>query len=166
MSLSYEEIIHGEITARAVPGARHEVICSRLHTVVKASVANMASTRLLSRRAQVNVLGGTTLRPDLALLTAANDKLWLVAEIISSDDHRVDTVVKKQIYEDIKVPRLWMIDPRYDNIEVYHATEYGMMLKGIFAGKDILAEQLLPEFQVSVEELFSETSSNGAAGDL
>ena len=56
-------------------------------------------------------------RPDLALVTAATGKAWLVAEIIDSADHRPDTVLKKAIYEDFKVPRVWMVDPRYDNVE-------------------------------------------------
>jgi len=53
------------------------------------------------------------------------------------------------------VPRLWMIDPRYDNIEVYHATEYGLKLIGILAGREVLEERLLPEFQITVGELFA-----------
>ena len=130
------------------------MICSRLHTVVNASTANVASTRLLPPRSQVQVAAGTMLCPDLALVTLATGKLWLAAEIVSSDDHRNNTVVKKQIYEEVKVPRLWMIDPRYDNVEIYHCTEYGLMLKGILAGQEILTETLLPEFQLRVAELF------------
>ena len=93
-------------------------------------------------------------RPDLALVTAATGKLWLAAEVISSDDHRTDTVVKKQVYEALNIPRLWMIDPRYDNVEVYHGTQYGLMLKGILAGREVLTEQLLPAFQLIITELF------------
>ena len=89
-------------------------------------------------------------------MTAANGKLWLAAEIVSSDDHRNDTVIKKQIYEAVKLPRLWMIDPRYDNVEIYHNSEYGMILKAMLAGREILSEKLLPEFELSVEELFRE----------
>ena len=98
---------------------------------------------------------GSTLRPDLALVTAATNKLWLAAEVVSSEDHRADTVVKKEIYETIKVPRLWMVDPRYDNVEVYHASEYGMRLQHILAVSDVLTEKLLPEFQISMTELFA-----------
>ena len=47
-----------------------------------------------------------------------------------------------------------MIDPRYDNVEVYHSTPYGMVLKGILAGSEVLSEKLLPEFQIVIEELF------------
>lgn len=155
MSLTYEEILDGAVLARLAPGPRHELICARLHTAVKASVANMPSARLLAPRAEVTVSNGTTLRPDLALVTVATGKLWLAAEIVSSDDHRADTVIKKQIYEDTKVPRLWMIDPRYDNVEVYHAGEYGLKLQGILASREVLTESLLPEFQLSVVALFA-----------
>ena len=155
MSEPYEEIFDGATTPRKTPGARHELICLRLHAVVQAGVANVPSTRLLAPRTQVRVAATTTLCPDLALVTAATSKLWLAAEIVSSDDHRADTVVKKQIYENIKVPRLWMIDPRYDNVEVYHASAYGLMLKGILAGREVLTENLLPEFALTISELFA-----------
>jgi hypothetical protein len=154
MSHPYEEVIEGTKLTRAAPGKRHELICSRLHECVRASVANFAGTRLLPPRTEVQISLQTKVCPDLALLAAANGKLWLAAEIVSSDDHRADTVIKKQIYEEVKLPRLWMIDPRYDNVEVYHCSEYGMILKAMLAGREILTERLLPEFQLSVDELF------------
>lgn len=156
MSQPYEETFNGEVVRRRAPGARHELICSRLHAVVKASVANFAGTRLLEPRAEMRVASDTTLCPDLALVTAVTGKLWLAAEIVSSNDHAADTVVKKQLYEDIKVPRLWMIDPRYDNVEVYHSGEYGLKLQGILAGQEILSEKLLPKFQIVIADLFAD----------
>ena len=155
MSAPYEEMFDGVVMPRKSPGTRHELICSRLHGTMTASVANLASARLLPARAQVRVATDTRLCPDLALVTVATGKLWLAVEIVSSDDHRNDTVVKKQIYEEIKLPRLWMVDPRYDNIEVYHVTEYGLMLKGILAGREVLTEKLLPGFELVVAELFA-----------
>ena len=154
MSETYEEIVEGETYLRMPPGARHEVICTRLHELIAASLANIATTRLLPRRSVVQIASGTLVRPDLALVTVATGKIWLAAEIISSDDHRPDTVTKKQIYEELNIPRLWMIDPRYDNVEVYHGSQYGLMLKRILAGRETLTEQLLPTLQVTIAELF------------
>ena len=154
MSEQYEEIVEGETCLRMPPGARHEAICTRLHELIAASLANIATTRLLPRRSVVQIASGTLVRPDLALVTLATGKIWLAAEIISSDDHRPDTVTKKQIYEELNIPRLWMIDPRYDNVEVYHGSQYGLMLKRILAGRETLTEQLLPTLQVTVAELF------------
>jgi Uma2 family endonuclease len=154
MSQAYEETLNGAPLVRPPPGTRHEAICKRLHRCIHASVANLSSTRLLPPRSQVALSSDTIVCPDLALVTTATDKLWLAAEIVSSEDHAPDTVVKKQIYEEMRLPRLWMLDPRYDNVEIYHATQYGMALKAILAGKEVLTERLLPEFEISVSELF------------
>lgn len=154
MSLPYEEILSGTPLLRSAPGARHELICARLHRAIHASVANLSSTRLLPPRAAVRLSASSLVRPDLALVASATNRLWLAAEIVCSDDHAPDTVMKKQVYEDMKLPRLWMIDPRYDNVEVYHSSPYGLVLKEILAGRETLSERLLPEFQIGVAELF------------
>lgn len=155
MSFAYEEILEGTPTLRQPPGERHERICARLHSLVADSVAKNPTARLLLRRTEVVLSRHATLRPDLALVTAATGKLWLAAEIIQSGDHHPDTVIKKSLYEELRIPRVWMIDPRYDNVEVHHATQFGLALKGILAGQELLTEGLLPEFQVVIKELFN-----------
>ena len=154
MSEPYEELLSGEWHLRLGPGERHERICARLHEIMLASVANYPATKLLPPRMKIPLNQYHTIRPDLALVTSANNRLWLAVEIVSPDDHRADTVIKKQIYEDVKVPRLWMIDPRYDNVEIYASNEYGLVLGAILAGDETLTEKLLPEFELSVRELF------------
>ena len=155
MNRPYEEIFGGESFPRSAPGERHEMICERLHAAMTASVSNLSSTQLLAPRTKVHVSRSTAICPDLALVTVSTGKLWLAVEIISREDHHADTVVKKQLYEDIRVPRLWMIDPRYDNVEIYHSTEFGLALKGILAGSETLTEKLIPEFQIVIAELFA-----------
>lgn len=155
MSLSYKEIIEGQTILRAAPGTRHELICGRLHALVHASVANLTSTQLLPPRTQVKLSNDTVICPDLALVTRPTGKLWLVAEIVNSGDHQPDTVVKKQIYEEVRLPRLWMVDPRYDNVETYHGSQYGLALKSILAGREELSEKLIPEFHLVVKDLFA-----------
>ncbi|HTL56698.1 MAG TPA: Uma2 family endonuclease [Candidatus Limnocylindrales bacterium] len=158
MSVPYQETLSGTPLLRKPPGERHELICSRLHRTVQASVSALTSTRLLAPRDEVRLSPTTLVRPDLALVTAATGKLWLAAEIVSSDDHATDTVVKKQLYEELKLPRLWMVDPRYDNVELYSAGPYGMVLQGILGGNEVLTEKLLPDFQISITELFKPAS--------
>ena len=154
MSEPYEEIVEGETYLRMPPGGRHELICSRLHDLIATSLADISTTRLLPRRSVVQISSGTIVRPDIALVTIATGKIWLVAEIISSDDHRPDTVMKKQLYEELNSPRLWMIDPRYDNVEIYHGSPCGLALKCILANREILTEALLPGFEIVIKDLF------------
>lgn len=155
VSRPYEEILDGETLPRSAPGERHEQICDRLHRELAVSVHGLAATQLLAPRTPVQVARTTLLCPDLALVTAATGKLFLAVEIVSRDDHRADTVTKKEIYEQLRVPRLWMVDPRYDNVEIYHAFEFGLRLQGILAGSEWIEEKLVPQFRLTVAELFA-----------
>jgi Uma2 family endonuclease len=155
MSRSYEEILEGATHARSAPGERHEKICASLHDKMAAGVNGLTGTQLLAPRTAIKVSPLCLICPDLALVTAANGRLFLAVEIISRDDHQTDTVTKKEIYEKICVPRLWIVDPRYDNVEVYHSTQWGLALKSILAGREIVQDPLLPEFQVTVTDLFA-----------
>lgn len=148
----YEEIVRGETLKRLAPGDRHEAICQRLHEVVGQNL--VPTTRLLAPRTIIELIPGTLVRPDLVLVTALTSKPWLIAEIVDAYDHGSDTVTKKMVYEESRLPRLWMIDPRYNNVEVYHGTVYGLSLRDMLAGRQVLTEKLLPELQISAAELF------------
>jgi len=156
MSAIYEEIINGETLIRSAPGARHEKICAFLHDRISSILPEKSPARLLTPRSIVQLSAGIMLRPDLALVTAATNKVWLAVEIVDSHDHRPDTVLKKGLYEDFNLPRLWMIDPRYNNVEMYHGTTYGLALKGILAGSESLQEPLLPLFKLTINEIFAD----------
>jgi Uma2 family endonuclease len=155
MSQAYEEIFEGETLLRCAPGSRHERICARLHDRIADRLAQGAVSRVLSPRSIVQLSPGTLVRPDLAVVTIATGKLWLAVEIVDSEDHHPDTVLKKGVYEQFNIARLWMVDPRYDNVETYHGTSYGLALRGILAGTERLTEPLLPDFDVKVAELFA-----------
>ena len=154
MSAPYEEILSGESLWRLPPGSRHEIIAERLHARVALCAAAITTARLLPLRSVVQICPGTLLRPDLTLVTAATGKAWLIAEVVDTVDHHADTVVKKTIYEDVRLPRLWMVDPRYDNVEVYHGSPYGLALRRILSHRDLLTEALLPELSLGMAELF------------
>jgi Uma2 family endonuclease len=155
MSRPYEEILEGATLPRSAPGDRHEQICARLHREIAAGIAGLTSVRLLAPRTQVPLSRTTAFCPDLALVMESTGKLFLAVEIVSREDHRTDTVTKKEIYEQHRVPRLWMVDPRYDNVEIYHAFEFGLKLHGIFAGNELLQEKVIPQFKMTVAELFA-----------
>lgn len=155
MSAPYEEILAGESVLRNPPGARHEAVCARLHQLLGAATAGNPTSRLLAARHVVELGPGTLLRPDAAIVTVATGKVWLAVEVIEAGDQHVDTVRKKELYENARLPRLWMVDVRYDNAEVYSGGPHGLALNHILASGDCLTEKLLPGLSVGMKDLFA-----------
>src|SRR4051812_30443634 len=124
MSAAYEEIIDGETLDRRAPSGSHELLVGRLHALVARAIPPNSALQLLPPRASLQLADNCVLRPDLVVIRrdptlAASAQLYLVAEVLAPGDHHVDTFIKKQIWSEIRLPRLWMVDPRYLNVEVY-----------------------------------------------
>ncbi|MGB7218071.1 MAG: Uma2 family endonuclease [Vicinamibacterales bacterium] len=81
----------------------------------------------------------------------------LVVEILSPGTRKTDEVTKRKLYERSDVQEYWVVDPELDAIKVYRRDG------GVFArtaelaaeAGDILTTPLLPEFSVSLAEIFA-----------
>ncbi len=160
MSEAYEEVIQGEVASRRPPPAAHETLVNRLHALVAAALTAEAGLQLLPRRASLQLADDCILRPDLTVIRTAPelagpDRLYLVAEVLLPGDHHLDTFVKKQLWSELRLPRLWMVDPRYLNVEVYGVGEYGFTLIDILAHHHPLTDPKLPGLGCSMDELFA-----------
>lgn len=161
MSEEYEEIISGERNLRRPPTAAHEALVNRLHQLVAQALPLNSTLRLLAPRSELSLDSGTVLRPDLSLIrqgpsegATSTVQLYLVAEVLQPGDHHFDTVVKKQLWTDGRLPRLWMVDPRYLNVEVYGSVEHGFTLLDILANHHPLTDPHLPGLNCPMTELF------------
>lgn len=155
MNAGYEEILEGEAVQRIAPGARHELVRTRLHDLFASAVKNVPDLQLKEPFTLLELSPGDWVHPDLTIFDASNGRPHLVVEVIDARDHTPDTVIKKRLYEKAQIPRVWMIDPRYNNAEIYHATPHGLALRGIFAGSETLTDNRLPAFHLSVDALFA-----------
>lgn len=160
MNEAYEELLQGETIHRRSPSSEHELLVTRLHALVARSLPLNSALRLLPPRSELLLGGHSVLRPDLAVIRAdpgdtGTAQLYLVAEVLLPGDHHVDTVVKKQLWADAKLPRLWMVDPRYLNVEVYGIGEYGFTLTDILAHHHSLTDPHLPGLGCTMDDLFA-----------
>ena len=164
MTEGYEEVIDGEVQLRRAPSAEHERLVARIHRLVADTLSPNSALRLLPPRSGLRLAESVTLRPDLALVRVpaetgeeeATPQLYLVAEVLHPGDHHLDTVVKKQLWSDLRLPRLWMVDPRYLNVEVYGCGEYGFTLLHILANRDRLTDPYLTGLACPMGELFAD----------
>jgi Uma2 family endonuclease len=165
MTEGYEELIDGEVQMRRAPTAEHERLVTRLHELIAATLSPNSALRLLPPRSGLRLADTLTLRPDVAIVRVPSPadeaetppQLYLVGEVLQPGDHHLDTVVKKQMWADLQLPRLWMIDPRYLNVEVYGCGEYGFTLLNILANRDELTDPFLRGLACSMLRLFAET---------
>lgn len=155
MSEPYQELIDGETFIRGPLNAPHELQCDRLHAWVAGRLPANSAFKLLPRRTLVTLRAGTDIRPDLVLVRRADSQLYLAAEVLQPGDHHPDTVLKKQIYSDCCAPRLWIVDSRYQNVEVYGTTPVGFRLESILASNHALADAALSGAAYPVADLFA-----------
>ena len=162
MSDAYEELIQTEPFYRQSPSIAHELLVDRLHRLVASALPLNSALQLLPPRTELVLAEHTKVRPDLTVVRvppgAPPDhaaQLYLVAEVLLPGDHHVDTVIKKQVWADARLPRLWMVDPRYLNVEVYGCGEYGFTLSDILANRHPLTDPHLPGLSCSMDELFA-----------
>ena len=161
MNEAYEELISGQRVLRRPPTPTHETLVAHLHQLVARSLPLNSSLRLLAPRAELELDGQSILRPDLAVVrmgqkTSENQRvqLYLVAEVLQPGDHQVDTGLKKQVWNDGRLPRLWMVDPRYQNVEVYGSNQTGFSLLDILANDHPLTDPHLPGFSYTMPQIF------------
>lgn len=86
------------------------------------------------------------------------EKIDLAIEIISPDDPERDLIDKRTDYATAGVSEYWIIDPRDDSIILLglRAGSYQVLNQ---AWQGNLASELLPGFQVDIEQLFAQASS-------
>jgi Uma2 family endonuclease len=160
MSEAYEEVIQGETVQRRSPPLPHEILVGRLHAIVARALPSDTGLKLLPPRASLQLADDCILRPDLTVVRTAPEpvgpaRLYLVAEVLFPGDHHLDTVIKKELWSGLRLPRLWMVDPRYLNVEVYGLGEYGFTLTDILAHHHRLTDPQLPGLGCSMDELFA-----------
>lgn len=160
MTEAYEEIIQGESVSRRAPSLAHETLLGRLHALVARTLPPASGLELLPPRASLQLADDCILRPDLTLVRTAPGltgvaRIYLVTEVLFPGDHHLDTVVKKQLWSDLRLSRLWMVDPRYLNVEIYSLGEYGFTLTDILAHHHPLTDPHLPGLDCTMDELFA-----------
>ena len=155
MTDPYDEVIDGREYIRGPINGPHELLCDRLHTWVKQYLPVNSALHLLRRRSLVKLRADTDIRPDLALMRRNAPRLYLAVEVLQTGDRHADTVLKKQILAACQVPRLWIVDPRYQTIELYVTTGGQFRLETMLGLEDSLTDVALSGASYRLSELFA-----------
>ena len=102
--------------------------------------------------------------PDMMLLLSATDerrqnRFWLGAdlalEVVSEDKPERDLLDKRGDYAEAHVPEYWIVNPQTDAIMVLRLQDDCYEDAGTYRRGQIAASVLMPEFAVSVDDVFN-----------
>ena len=155
MADPYEEVLDGRPLIRGPINGPHELLCDRLHSWVGETLPHNSALHLLRRRSLVKLRPDTEIRPDLALMRRNDPRLYLAVEVLQNSDRHPDTVIKKNILAACLVPRLWIVDGRYQNIEIYVTNGGHFRLETILTVDDVLSDAALSGGRYLLSDLFA-----------
>lgn len=99
------------------------------------------------------------LQPDILFVSAKNGEIlqdWvrgvpdLVIEIVSPGSKKMDTVIKKGIYERYGVPECWIVFPEQVRIEIYVLVDDHYKFLGSFSGDEFVRSLVLDKLSFPV----------------
>lgn len=154
------QIINGEEVMSPSPKMPHQSASGELFLVL----ANHAKQFKLGRvfAAPFDVIleqDFNHLQPDIFFVSNANREImqdWirgvpdLVIEIVSPGSKKLDTVVKKEVYERYGVPECWIVFPEKVCIEIYTLTEGRYTMLGSFSGDELVRSLVLDKLSFPV----------------
>ncbi|MCZ6918470.1 MAG: Uma2 family endonuclease [Gemmatimonadetes bacterium] len=114
------ETVHGELLVTPAPRAWHLEIVIRLVEAIRPYVRQQRIGHLLCSPADISWSDDTLVQPDLFVvdLEEARTMEWaqmktllLVVEVVSPSTARYDRFTKRRLYQEIRIPAYWIVDP-------------------------------------------------------
>lgn len=128
------ELINGELVRyKSAPSPWHQRVLARLNDVFRSYVESRQLGEVFFAPMAVFLDEENAPQPDLLFIPTADRHLvtdegiegvpTLVVEVISPTSIVRDRVTKKELYERVGVAEYWIVDPQYQEIEVYALTD-------------------------------------------
>ena len=161
------EIIKGDHTVTPAPKTKHQRISFNLALAVGSFVKQRNLGLVFAAPYDVILSDENVVQPDLLFVTKERSAIVtednirgapdLIVEIISETTRKRDELTKRKLYERYGVREYWIVDPELETVRIFKLNERGYAMPVEFTGEKsaMLATDLLPEFRLSLVELFS-----------
>jgi Uma2 family endonuclease len=162
---AFVELSDGKVVIYEMPTPQHQSIVGNLYTALRTYVRTTHQGKVFIAPLAVQLWRGKFREPDVMFyksphLTRVGDQFagppdW-VAEVLSPSTRNIDMLTKTDEYALAGIPEYWLIDPEMQRVTVYtlpEGAENYHLIAEYNVGEQAHAETL-PEFAVSVDELF------------
>src|SRR4029077_7251455 len=123
------ETVHGELLVTPAPRMWHQIVVDRLHDALKTYLVGQREWYLFGGAADVSWGAPDVLvQPDLFVVPLAEARtldwarlrrLELVVEVLSPTTARADRFTKRRLYQEMRVPTYWVVEPEEHFVEVW-----------------------------------------------
>ena len=156
------EFTDGCIEVLSMPTDRHQVISRFLFLALFPFVHRLGGA-VLYAPLRLRIRDGKFREPDILMVRDADDSrrqndYWrgadLVMEVVSPDDPRRDTQVKRLDYAEAGIPEYWIVNPIDESVTVLTLSNGAYGEHGAHGRGEQAESLLLRGFSVDVDELF------------
>jgi Uma2 family endonuclease len=156
------EFTDGVLEILPMPSDKHQVILDFLLEALRPRMKRIGG-RVLFAVLRLEIRPGKFREPDLLLVLDRHDprrqnNYWrgadLVLEVVSADNPERDLVEKRTDYAEARIPEYWIVNPLDETITVLTLRGAAYVEHGVFRRGEDAGSVLLPEFRVSVAEVF------------
>jgi Uma2 family endonuclease len=161
------EFDHGRIEVLDMPSELHQLLVAYLYRALLEFVGASGLGTVLFAPFPIKLWEGKIREPDLVFMlrehaNRRHERYWrgadLVMEVMSPDDPKRDSEVKKREYAAAGIPEYWLIDPVSRSVTVLALARNSdtYAAHGVFESGQQATSQVLPGFRVDVRALFDQ----------
>jgi len=164
------EFDHGRIEVLDMPSELHQLLVAYLYRSLLDFVAGSGLGTVLFAPFPIRLWEGKIREPDVVFMRREHAdrrhaNYWsgadLVMEVMSPDDPKRDSVIKRREYAVAGIPEYWLIDPAQATVTVFVLDGERYTADGIYAAGKRAASANLDGFAIDVQALFTqETHQN------
>jgi Uma2 family endonuclease len=162
---AFYELINGSIMKKSAPTPQHQSISMNLSLQLGSFIKSKKSGKLFASPIDLFLDDHNAVQPDLVFVANENQRIVtndgivgipdLIVEIISPSSVMRDRVDKKNLYEKLNVKEYWIIDPAYQDIEIYTILNGRYeLLSGVTLFEGSLKSNVLEGISVDLKVLF------------
>ena len=162
---AYYELINGYLMKKSAPRPQHQNISINLSFYLLGFIKENKMGKLFTAPIDVFLDDLNAVQPDLVFISTdkqnmiTNDGIIgipdLMIEIISPSSVIRDRVDKKNLYERLNVSEYWIIDPQYQDIEVYTIQNGRYELySGVTMFEGVLKSTIFEGIAINLADLF------------
>jgi Uma2 family endonuclease len=159
-------IVDGELVMAASPTPDHQTVVQETFVKLDSFVREQRLGRVFLapldivirrdplRTRQPDVMFTSNARRYIIGLQVIEGGPDLVIEVLSPTNTRQELQEKLQDYQTIGVREAWIVSPQAQTVEVLQLSTEGIQRSGLYGLGNLIASQVLPELQLTVDEIF------------